>query len=77
MGAPARERDQASVRRDVRLGYLSAGAALWDYGVEAKCEQNLLQRGLPADYQFARRKSERTRCLSYDVPALTSTASAC
>jgi N-methylhydantoinase B len=30
---PAAERDSDSVRRDVRLGYLSAEAAKRDYGV--------------------------------------------
>ena len=33
---PARERDPAAVRRDVRLGYLSAEAALREYGVDAE-----------------------------------------
>jgi N-methylhydantoinase B len=33
MGAPA-ERDPEAVKRDVRLGYLSAEAARLEYGVE-------------------------------------------
>ena len=31
---PAKERDPQSVRRDVRLGYVSRDAALGEYGVE-------------------------------------------
>jgi N-methylhydantoinase B len=31
---PAAERDPAAVRRDVRLGYLSAEAAKREYGVD-------------------------------------------
>jgi N-methylhydantoinase B len=31
---PAKQRDPAAVRRDVRLGYVSREAALRDYGVD-------------------------------------------
>ena len=38
--APAAERDPDAVRRDVKLGYLSAEAALRDYGEATKNHDN-------------------------------------